>query len=157
MIRKNQQLEKFSNALIEQRAFKFFRIDPAKIRIECDIMDHWSANIAKTEFDILRSRIEEQTGLISYYKNRGDDYIRKILSIERDVHEVAQKKQKLEADLNELTEKSALKEQELNQTINGRFLHLVKLVQNTKFVVLLNNMCRKLISYVLLLFLFLFL
>jgi len=91
-------------------------------------MDHWSANIAKTEFDILRSRIEEQTGLISYYKNRGDDYIKKILSIERDGHEVAQKKQKLEADLNELTEKSALKEQELNQTINGRFLHLLKLV-----------------------------
>ena len=122
LVRKNQQLEKFSNALIEQRAFKFFRIDPNKVRAECEIMDHWSTHIAKTEYEIMRARIDEQTNLISYYKTRGDDYMKKILSVEKEGKDLMDEKECLQASYDLLNKNFANKTEELDEIIKGDFL-----------------------------------
>lgn len=119
MIRKNQQLEKFSNALVESRAFKFLRIDSAKVRVECNIIDQWATYMAKTDYDIMKTRIEEQTSLISYYKNRGDDYLNKILNIEKENVEILEERRKFEQDYNKLNEDFLKKQNETEEIVKG--------------------------------------
>lgn len=53
----------------------------------------------KTEVGLLKSRIEEQSRLIMILKQRGDDYITKNMSLERQNQELAEQKEKLHDDL----------------------------------------------------------
>ena len=75
--------------------------------------------MAKTDYDIMKSRIEEQKSLISYYKNRGDDYLNKILSIEKESVEILEEKKKFERDYNSLNESFLKKQNETDEIIKG--------------------------------------
>ncbi len=75
--------------------------------------------MAKTDYDIMKARIEEQTSLISYYKNRGDDYLNKILSIEKESVEILEEKKKFERDYNSLNESFSKKQNETDEIIKG--------------------------------------
>ncbi len=75
--------------------------------------------MAKTDYDIMKARIEEQTSLISYYKNRGDDYLNKILSIEKESVEILEEKKKFERDYNSLNESFLKKQNETDEIIKG--------------------------------------
>jgi hypothetical protein len=89
------------------------------VRVECNIIDQWAAYMAKTDYDIMKARIEEQTSLISYYKNRGDDYLNKILSIEKESVEILEEKKKFERDYNSLNESFSKKQNETDEIIKG--------------------------------------
>ena len=57
------------------------KIDPL-VWIKDDSVSKASSN-SKIDHDICNARIEEQTRLIHFYKQRGDDYLRKVQSLEK--------------------------------------------------------------------------
>ena len=47
-------------------------------------MQQWSKHMDKTEYEIVMSRIDEQTNLITYYKHQCDEFSKKIINIEKE-------------------------------------------------------------------------
>ena len=72
----------------------------------------------KSEMGLLRSRIEEQSRLIMILKQRGDDYIRKNMLVEKLNKELLEEKESFDAEIESLEKQVIL--------VNNRFNDLAE-------------------------------
>lgn len=101
-LRKNQSLEKLNLYLTEQKPFKFFRIDSRKFRNEAEFVNEMIREAEKTEIDVIKSRTDEQANLVAFYKNRGDESVRKSVYLEKLNQDLKEQKEQTERDFENL-------------------------------------------------------
>ena len=99
--------------------------------------------LKKDEQDSLKSRLEEQSRLITFYKNRGDEYSRKNVNLEKLNHDLVEQKafkflkidQKHAQRENEMIQESVKRITEVeNEMMKGMCLCIYKSIRrNTVF------------------------
>ncbi len=104
-LRKNQTLEKLNMYLTDHKPFKFFRIDSRKFRSEAEFVNEMIREVEKTEGDVIKSRTTEQANLVAFYKNRGDESVRKSVHFEKLNQELIEQKEQIERDFENLNNK----------------------------------------------------
>lgn len=136
--RKIISLEKLNHDLVEQKAFKFLRIESKHAQKESEIIDDSMRRIVETENEMMKHRLDEQSNLIIYYKNRGEENMEKILKLEYFIKNEQEKIERLNLQHEELKLELSNKRTELENKIIG----LVEICnQNEKDMIVLKAEC----------------
>ncbi len=62
------------------------------LEVNTSEIDEAFKNLKKEEYVLLRNRVEEQERLIQFYKNRGDEFSRKNMNLEKLNHDLVEQK-----------------------------------------------------------------
>ncbi len=117
--RKNMNLEKLNHDLVEQKAFKFLKIDTKHAAKEAEIIDDSVKKITEIENEMMKGRLDEQSNLIVFYKNRSEESQEKYLSLEKLIQDQQKDKERLGKEYDESRKEFFKKKNELEAKIVG--------------------------------------
>ena len=100
--RKNISLESLTQALIDQRPIKFLRVDNRLAQNDTEFLSRSKQYLKKTDHEIMKSEINEQTNLIMFYKNQTENYMRLNSSLEKHNKSLNEMNEALNKNYNEL-------------------------------------------------------
>ena len=117
--RKIISLEKLNHDLVEQKTFKFLRIDAKHAQKESEIIDDSMRRIVESENEMMKNRLDEQSNLIIFYKNRGEENMEKILRLENIIKNDQEERERLLKQSEDLKLKFSDEKTELENKIVG--------------------------------------
>jgi hypothetical protein len=140
-LKKIQSLERANQIIWEQKPFYrwHYRLDAKRYRSEAYFVDALARELERTDVEVMRSRTDEQSSLILFYKNRGDEHIRKLANLEKLNQDLLEQKEQLEKDFANLNSKLSKKKLEyedkiksLMQNLNNEEKNLLELNMNNE-------------------------
>lgn len=76
-----------------------------RFRTEGEYVTELMKEIERTELDLIKSRTDEQSNLIMFYKNRSEDSMRKSIEFEKKYVELNEQKTQVERDFEAMNSK----------------------------------------------------
>lgn len=117
--RKNISLESLTQALIDQRPVKFLRVDNRSANKDTEFLSRSKQFLRKTDHDIMKSEINEQTNLIMFYKNQTENYMKLNNSLEKHNKSLIEMNTALNKNYNELNARFEETKAEFEKKILG--------------------------------------